>query len=316
MHRVTKVVVWRLGSIALLATVAVVVVSMFGCASKKAAMGPSGAAPPPMPGSAPGMRMAEQSADYEYAGEEVADAARSAALPSVLITEAAAATVDRQIIRNANLTVKTEDAETARQKIVKMTEEAGGFLADSTMRVGEAGQRYVDIKVRVPATHFDEVLSAIRELGKVEHESIDTQDVTEEFLDLEARLRTLRQAEERLIAMLKRSGKLADLLEIERELATRREQIEKSQGRLRYLKDRVSFSTIQVSLYEKGPAVVGPSGPYDILYHVRSAYRVLVSMLQGILTALIYIVVDGVVIWLPVLLLIWLIVRRRRKEQA
>ena len=138
----------------------------------------------------------------------------------------------------------------------------------------------------------------------------------EEFLDLEARLRTLRQAEERLIAMLKRSGKLADLLEIERELATRREQIEKSQGRLRYLKDRVSFSTIQVSLYEKGPAVVGPSGPYDVVYHVRSAYRVLVSMLQGILTALVYIVVDGVVIWLPVLLSVWLIVRRRRRHQA
>ncbi len=255
-------------------------------------------------------------AEYEYAGEEVADAARSAALPSVLITEAAAATVDRQIIRNADLTVKTEDADAARQKIVKMTEDVGGFLADSTMRVGEAGQRYVDIKVRVPATHFDEVLSAIRELGKVGHESIDTQDVTEEFLDLEARLRTLRQAEERLLAMQKRSGKLADLLQIERELATRREQIEKSQGRLRYLKDRVSFSTIQVSLYEKGPAVVGPSGPYDILYHVRSAYRVLVGMLQGILTALIYIVVDGVVIWLPVLLLIWLIIRRRRKQQA
>ncbi len=310
MHRVTKVVVWRLRSIALLATVAVVVVSMFGCASKKAAMGPPGAPP------APGMRMAEQPVEYEYAGEDVADATRSAALPSVLITQAAAATVDRQIIRNADLTVKTQDAEAARQKVVKLSEEAGGFLADSTMRVGEAGQRYVDIKVRVPATHFDEVLSAIRELGKVEHESIDTQDVTEEFLDLDARLRTLRQAEERLIAMLKRSGKLADLLEIERELATRREQIERSQGRLRYLKDRVGFSTIQVSLYEKGPAVVGPSGPYDILYHVRSAYRVLVSMLQGIVTALIYIVIDGVVVWLPLLVLIWLIVRRRRRHQA
>jgi len=260
--------------------------------------------------------MAEQSVEYEYAGGDVADATKSAAPSSVLITEAAAATVDRQIIYNANLTVKTQDAETARQKVVKLAEGVGGFLADSTTHVGEAGERYVDIKVRVPAGRFSEVVAQIRQLGKVEDESITSQDVTEEFIDLQARLRTLNQAEERLLDMLKRRGKLSELLEIERELATRREQIEKTQGRLRYLKDRVSFSTIQVSFHEKGIAVVGPSGPYDILYHVRSAYRVLVSMLQGILTALIYIVVDGVVIWLPVLLLIWLIVRRRRKQQA
>ena len=306
MHRATKVVVWTLAAIGALAIVAGVLMPVFSRARYKARSVAEMAE----------MRMGAQAPGYEYAGEDVADAAKSAAPSSVLITEAAAATVARQIIYNANLTVKTEDAETARQRVVKLTEEVGGFLADSTMRVTEAGQRYVDIKVRVPATHFNKVVSAIRELGKVEHDSIDTQDVTEEFLDLEARLRTLRQAEERLIAMLKRSGKLADLLEIERELATRREQIEKSQGRLRYLKDRVSFSTIQVSLYEKGPAVVGPSGPYDVVYHVRSAYRVLVSMLQGILTALVYIVVDGVVIWLPVLLSVWLIVRRRRRHQA
>ncbi len=306
MHRVTKAVVWTLAGIGALAIIAAVLMPVFSLSREKAHR----------VGEMAEMRMGVQAPEYEYAGEEVADATKSSGPSSVLITEAAAATVDRQIIYNANLTVKTEDADAARQKIVRMTEEVGGFLADSTMRVGEAGQRYVDIKVRVPASRFSEVVAQIRQLGKVEHESIDTQDVTEEFLDLDARLRTLRQAEERLLAMLKRSGKLADLLQIERELATRREQIEKSQGRLRYLKDRVSFSTIQVSLYEKGPAVVGPSGPYDILYHVRSAYRVLVSMLQGILTALIYIVIDGVVIWLPVLLLIWLVSRRRRRHQA
>jgi len=306
LHRVTKAVVWTLAVIVMLAIIAAVLFPVFARGGAKARSVADMAE----------MRMAEQSVEYKYAGGEVADATKTAAPSSVLITEAAAATVDRQIIYNAGLTVKTQDADAARQKVVKLAEDAGGFLADSTVHVGEAGERYVDIKVRVPAGRFDGVVAQIRRLGKVEDESITSQDVTEEFIDLQARLRTLKQAEERLLDMLKHRGKLNELLEIERELATRREQIEKSQGRLRYLKDRVSFSTIQVSLYEKGPAVVGPSGPYDILYHVRSAYRVLVSMLQGILTALIYIVVDGVVIWLPVLLLIWLIARRRRKQQA
>jgi len=262
------------------------------------------------------MRMAGEPAEYEYAGEDVADAAKSAGPLSVLITEAVAATVDRQIIYNANLTVKTEDADAARQKVVKLTEEVGGFLADSTTRVTEAGQRRVEVKVRVPASRFSEVVAQIRQLGKVEHESITSQDVTEEFIDLQARLRTLRQAEERLLAMLKRSGKLADLLAIERELAGRREEIERAEGRLRYLRDRVGFSTITVSLCEEGTAAVGPSGPYDVVYHLRTAHRVLISILQGLLTAVIYVVIDGVVIWLPLLVLIWLIVRRRRKQQA
>jgi len=307
LHRVTKIVLWTLAGIGALAVIGVVVMPGCGRAREKAYRMAGSPASPRAPEVA-------YEAEYDKAGGE--EAAEAPQLSRVLTSQAAAAVVVRQIIYNADLTMKTEDAEAARQKVVKLSEEAGGFLADSTTHVGEAGERYVDIKIRVPASRFSEVVAQIRQLGKVEHESITSQDVTEEFIDLQARLHTLNLAEERLLDMLKRRGKLSELLEIERELATRREQIEQTQGRLRYLKDRVSFSTIQVSLYEKGPAVVGPSGPYDILYHVRSAYRVLVGMLQGILTALIYIVVDGVVIWLPVLLLIWFIVRRRRRRQV
>lgn len=306
MHRVTKAVVWTLAVIGAFAIIVVVLMPVFSLSREKAYRVADMAE----------MRMAGEPAEYEYAGEDVADAAKSAGPLSVLITEAVAATVDRQIIYNANLTVKTEDADAARQKVVKLTEEVGGFLADSTTRVTEAGQRRVEVKVRVPASRFSEVVAQIRQLGKVEHESITSQDVTEEFIDLQARLRTLRQAEERLLAMLKRSGKLADLLAIERELAGRREEIERAEGRLRYLRDRVGFSTITVSLCEEGTAAVGPSGPYDVVYHLRTAHRVLISILQGLLTAVIYVVIDGVVIWLPLLVLIWLIVRRRRKQQA
>jgi len=306
LHRVTKAVVWTLAVIGAFAIIVVVLMPVFSLSREKAYRVADMAE----------MRMAGEPAEYEYAGEDVADAAKSAGPLSVLITEAVAATVDRQIIYNANLTVKTEDADAARQKVVKLTEEVGGFLADSTTRVTEAGQRRVEVKVRVPASRFSEVVAQIRQLGKVEHESITSQDVTEEFIDLQARLRTLRQAEERLLAMLKRSGKLADLLAIERELAGRREEIERAEGRLRYLRDRVGFSTITVSLCEEGTAAVGPSGPYDVVYHLRTAHRVLISILQGLLTAVIYVVIDGVVIWLPLLVLIWLIVRRRRKQQA
>ncbi len=309
MHRVTKVLVWTLLVIGALVIIAAVLMPVFSRARYKAhsvaGMAPSAE-----------MRMAEQSVEYEYAGEEVADATKSAAPSSVLITEAAAATVDRQIIYNASLSLETRNTGKVRQQIEALAGKTGGYVSDSESWVDEAGRQQINFTVRVPVKQFSNVMSQIRALGKVKHESIDTQDVTEEFLDLDARLRTLRQAEERLLAMLKRSGKLADLLAIERELAGRRGEIERAEGRLRYLMDRVGFSTITVSLYEEGTAAVGPSGPYDVVYHLRTAHRVLISILQGLLTALIYIVIGGVVVWLPLLVLIWVIVRRRRRHQA
>ncbi len=309
MHRVTKAVVWTLAVIGALAIIGVVLMPVFSLSRQKAYR----MAESPTPPSEPGMAY---EAEYEYAGEEMADAARSAALPSVLITEAAAATVDRQIIYNASLSLETRNTGKVRRQIEALAGKTGGYVSDSESWVDEAGRQQINFTVRVPVKQFSNVMSQIRALGKVKHESIDTQDVTEEFLDLDARLRTLRQAEERLLAMLKRSGKLADLLAIERELAGRREEIERAEGRLRYLRDRVGFSTITVSLYEEGTAAVGPSGPYDVVYHLRTAHRVLISILQGLLTALIYLVIDGVVVWLPLLVLIWLIVRRRRRHQT
>ncbi len=281
------------------------------CGMKQAAY--DRAAPEPM--QAPAELGRAEEAEHEYAGEEAADAAKSAQLPSVLITEAAAATAQRQIIYNASLTLETKNTADVRRKIETLAGEMGGFVSDSESWAGQAGQQHVSLTIRVPANRFTEVLAQIRALGKLTHESIDGRDVTEEFLDLDARLRTLRQAEERLLAMLRRSGKLADLLAIERELATRREQIEKAEGRLRYLRDQVGFSTITVSLYEEGTAAVAPSGPYDIAYHLRSAYRLLILILQGILTALIYLVIDGAVVWIPVIALIWLLARRQRARR-
>ncbi len=264
--------------------------------------------------SAPAPDMAEEAIEYEAASarKESVDAAKS---PLSMSAAEAAPFTTPQIIYKASLTVETRSTSAARHKVEALAKEVGGYVSDTNSWVGEAGQEYVTITIRLPVQRFEEGLGRIRQLGQVKKESIEAQDVTEEFLDLEARLKTLRIAEERLEKMLQRSGKLADLLEIERELASRRGEIEQAEGRLRYLKNRVSYSTITVSLQEIGTAVVAPAGPYDVMYHLRSALRLLVSSLRGILTALIYIIIDGCIVWLPLLILLWLVVRRQRARQ-
>ncbi len=256
-------------------------------------------------------RMEEMAADAT-AHEPVSRSAVDAAKSPALISEAAAATIDRQIIYKVSMSLEAKSSTAARDEIEALALEVGGYVSDTESWVAEAGQRYVTITIRVPTKRFREVIARVRALGEVKQESIEAQDVTEEFVDIEARLRVLRQTEQRLLDLLKRSGKLADLLQIERELAQRRTEIEQVEGRLRYLKDRVAFSTITISIQEAGSAAVAPSGRYDVVFHLRSAYLVLVHLGQGILTALIYLVIGGSVLWLPVVVLIWIFVRRRR----
>ena len=250
----------------------------------------------------------EEATAHEPMSGSAADAAKSPAL----ISEAAAATIDRQIIYKVSMSLEAKSSTAARDEIEALTLEVGGYVSDTESWVAEAGQRYVTITVRVPTKRFQQVISRVRTLGEVKQESIDAQDVTEEFVDIEARLRVLRQTEQRLLDLLKRSGKLADLLQIERELAQRRTEIEQVEGRLRYLKDRVGYSTITISIREAGSAAVAPSGRYDVVFHLRSAYLVLVRLVQGILTTLIYLVIDGAVLWVPAVVLIWIFVRRQR----
>jgi hypothetical protein len=98
-------------------------------------------------------------------------------------------------------------------------------------------------------------------LGKVEHSSVSAEDVGEEFVDISARVANAKRLEERLITLLAtRTGKLEDVLRVERELARVREEIERHEGRIRYLTTRVAMSTIHANVHEKPPVIAAHPG--------------------------------------------------------
>jgi uncharacterized protein DUF4349 len=160
----------------------------------------------------------------------------------------------------------------------------GGYVADVSVQDGHDQPHSATLEVRMPAARFDDALAALRPLGNVESVNVSTADVGEEYVDVNARMDNARKLEERLIGLLAtRTGKLRDVLDVERELSRVREEIERYEGRLRYLRTRAAVSTISVTVHEPIP-VVGERGSASVLAEAfRQAWRNFVSFVaQGI----------------------------------
>jgi hypothetical protein len=250
-----------------------------------------------------------------------APAAESAPSPGVsdevsltggtLADKASTAPADRKIITTGSLTLEVLDLDKALSELKALVGRHGGFISQSSISV-EDNWRSGTVTVRVPAAHFEQVHDGARALGVVKHDEQQGEDVTEQWQDLEARLRIRRQEEESLLELMKKQGRLADLLQVEKRLWEVREQIEQAEGRLRYLKDRVDLATLTVSLSQQIPASVSTGGRWNLGYHLWQAIVALNRLVQGIIIGLQYLVITGLPIWLPLVLIIWWLRRRLR----
>lgn len=176
-----------------------------------------------------------------------------------------AAPVERRIIRNATLTLEVEQPAGAAQRIASIAEARDGYVvtSDSVKHVGTNGAspyEVVTVELRVPAAQFDAALADIRSAGgSVTAQKITGKDVTEEYIDLEARLRTQRALEAQLLEIMKRSQEVSDAISVQRELTTVRTEIERVEGRRRFLENQSSLSTISVTLQPPAP-LIGTTG--------------------------------------------------------
>jgi hypothetical protein len=173
---------------------------------------------------------------------------------------------DRKIIRNANLTMEVNSTTEAQHRVTSIAESHGGFVVTSEAKQREdadPGKRTLDIKlvVRIPATRFGTALDEIRGLANnLREENVTGQDVTEEFIDLEARIKTLRALELQFLEIMKQAYKVPDALEVQRQIADVRTDIEELEGRKRFLENRASLSTITINIEAPRQLVVSTTG--------------------------------------------------------
>lgn len=158
-----------------------------------------------------------------------------------------------KIIKTANLEFQTTNLSTSFATIENALKKHKAYIQNDNSGKNY-GSTYRNIIVRVPNNYFD---SFINEISKgVKHfdrKEISAQDVTEEFVDLEARIKAKRTLENRYLEILKKANKISEILEIENELAKIREEIEAKEGRLKYLENKVGMSTVSIEMYTENP---------------------------------------------------------------
>lgn len=155
---------------------------------------------------------------------------------------------DRKVIKNAEVNLEVTDLVETTRRLEIRVESLGGLVADGSLSGYEKGHGNANMTLRVPADKFGILLAEILEMGKVLSKRTYTDDVTKNYLDLEARVTNLKRQEERLLQILAQAKTVEDILKVEREIERVRGQIEANTGELNFLKDRVQYSTINLSL--------------------------------------------------------------------
>src|SRR3989441_743454 len=191
-------------------------------------------------------------AQTEVPAQETRSEAMSYATEPSPAETPAAATANRKLIRNATVQLEIVSFDDAVQKITAFASEEHGYVATTSSLKQANGKLRGEVVVKVLPENLDRFLQKIRGLGELKNQTLGSEDVTKAYFDTDARLKNARVMEQRLIDMLKtKTGKVSDLLQVEKELGRVREEIEKMQGELKYWDSQVQLATVTISLAEK-----------------------------------------------------------------
>jgi hypothetical protein len=282
---------------------------LIGCTTEPAAA-------PAADSAAYGFALHQEQRSRAYARRASPATAGAAALMEVAEAQPTAPPMpdaSNMIIRTASASIEVDSLQPAVALLGQLATSVGGYVAGSGIETGKNQLRQAFIQMKIPAARFDEVVAGLTPIGKLESVNVDAQDVGEEFVDVTARMENARRLERRLIDLLAtRTGKLKDVLDVERELARVREEIDRYEGRLRYLKAHTAMSTLSVTVHEPLP-VVGTAGKSVMGEAFTQAWRNFVGLLALAVQSL------GVVLPLGfVAAVAWVVTRRWRlaKQKA
>jgi len=272
-----------------------------GCSAKEEAlpMPPYASGAMPVPAAAPNSPLSIFKGDaYETAS-------------SYATAESDGTDIDRKIIRNGYMTLEVNDITVALVSVAAIATDLNGYVVSSN-KSGALDITYGQISIRVPSDRFDEAFDKLRKIAvNVPNESTNSQDVTQEYTDLQAQLRNLEATEAQYLEILKKAEKVEDILAVQRELSNVRGQIEQVKGRIQYIERTSDMALIDVNLTKVKP--IGGTA-WSALETLKSAARGLVSFGKALADVLIWVAIFSP-IWIIILVVV-LYFTRWRKARA
>jgi Domain of unknown function (DUF4349) len=220
------------------------------------------------------------------------------------------ADIDRKIIKNGYMTLEVNDITEAINGATSIANGLNGYVVSSNKQ-GYPDATYGQITIRVPSDRFDEALNQLRKLAvNVPSESTNSQDVTQEYTDLQAQLRNLEATEAQYLQILQKAEKVEDILAVQRELSNVRGQIEQIKGRILYIERTADMALIDVNLQKVKP--IGGTA-WSALETLKSAARGLVSFGKALADVLIWLVIFSPV-WIIILVVVLYFVKWRPRR--
>ncbi|MCK4855396.1 MAG: DUF4349 domain-containing protein [Bacteroidales bacterium] len=222
--------------------------------------------------------------------------------------------LEKKIIRNGNLTIESNDLKRSKTRLDTLVGFHSGYISSESFNDQEDQLSY-NITYRIPADKFDQFISVV-ESGpdKIISKSINANDVTEQYYDVKIRLENERQVEKRYLELLSQARTIKDLLDIEEKLGKIRQEIESKEGRLRYLDDRVNYSTLNIWIYQKKDLKYEPADRDSFGQRLKKSLH---KGWQGFVDFILFFLniwplwIVGLIIWR---LIVWINRRSRKKK--
>ncbi len=235
--------------------------------------------------------------DAEYAsgsGEMLADATR----------------IEEKIVRTAYVTIRSPKVNEAYDRALLLAKKYDGMIVNSSTSKWEESEEAL-IEIKIPPKHFMALLNEIKTIGDIESKSISEEDVTEEYYDIQARLKNKRKVRERLFDLLRKAYKVKEILEVEREIERVGEEIERLEGRVRYLDSKTDYARIHITIYNRTIPIIETIG---IKEGFIRAFQIAIKFFFGIIWFIIILIPLFIIIAI-IWVIIALLVRRKRRRR-
>lgn len=213
---------------------------------------------------------------------------------------------DKKIIKNGNLSLKVDNTDKANIDITKIAKDNGGEVASSSFRQSGTSVKSGYITVKVPVANFEKTFSDLKKVASlVISESTSGTDVTEQYVDLQAQFKNKQTEEEAFTRIMAQAQKIDDILAVQTQLSRVRGEIERLQGRIKYLESQTDMSTITINLSEDANiSMVDKWRPWQV---VKTSVSVLVKNVQNFVDFVIRLIILVLPVFLLYVLLVWVI---------
>ncbi len=329
MSKKAKIILWIVGSIFglfVLLFIGIIILSVFwssGRSLTQEAPSPSDYASEPLFEASPSI-LPEES--YQDEAEKLAlGEVPETAIDENATQENGTTLTERKVIKTGTIEMTVEKTEATVSDLESLAERSQGFVQSASVYDLGNGAKSGTVVIKVPAEKFETIFQEIKTLAKVlTSEQVSGQDVTEEYVDLQARLKNAQAEEAQYLEILKKADKVEDMLKVSSYLADVRGEIEVLQGQLKYLENLTDMSTITIYIDEETQVGTGPVEKWKPYQTLKRAVKSLLVSLEKTVDSLIWILVFvvglllpiGVVIWLIIRLIIWLVRRRKARKSS